>query len=1196
MSAVSILVRVVALALVVSPLDTAGADPNFAGVGDILGGKRHLLRVDDLVVSGAFQPLGCSGCTSQSAAYVFPSSDSTFGSATRYEVPFPGPAAGSAPLQATGIGRLFELTDDVVVTIALVNAPGVPMIHINDVQHASAFSATIPTSLTSVDGIGALVIDDVDGNGYQDIVVGYGGVARAGVASDPTNLGSGITWGPELTMPGEVRDLATGDFDGDGVADVVAAFTGLIPGGGTALILGFYTVDPQTRALEEQGLFNTGLASDYTDVALATGQFDDTASTIELAAALNFPPGGQSQALMQTFTVDSAFVATQKGSAFFGSAGSRVFANTGRFDFIEGASDQLVVGLQDQNLDGVVLFTFDANLNPIQQQVQSVTCSGCLSGVALGNFDDETDPDLEVTVLQQVIEDGAVESLVATLYDVDPSNGYAFTEGAMATVSSTDLPVFPAAASALDLVAGDTQGRSLFLGSPIRATINNHAQPDVVLGMPPMHALGVPLATKKKKKAKFQTLNVSAVPNGFFSQYQTAVTNDNQSSQSSTTSYSYGVQKTTSGSVGYGLSNTLPLTLSFSDSYQDVVASQYTNTVAQTYDTYTGQMFDASTQTGFSDQLWFTSQRFNVYTYPVIGHTGCPDGTSSCTTDQRGRAFVIFSGPDEVDQFNIAGGPVEWYQPLHEPFNVLSYPWDTSQLSATYDGFSPLTGPPVLFSTDGSVQKQSANWSQGSGSNQTAGSSSTHSFQTQHSVSATAIFPQDSFSESWTYSQSTALSTLNTAVSTVGESTGVGIFSGAPFPNPGEFSYPLGVIIFAQDDPAGVVQQIALDTDIQTTGALQTAFVADPTNPNGTGTFWAQTYQLPDVALNHPVRWSVLTQTASPVPANCLRFNPSSPTLDCVALNEPDVADIPTSEFHRMKGLLITPANGNGEGPQLVTVAADDGLFLQARVYNYTLQPAMPAGTIVHVRFYGQQVDNTGQFIAGSSSFLIEEKMLDSIPGFHSSDDPTVTNWVTASTTLDTKPYADQFLAFWVVVWLEDGQGNLVAEVPGHGLTAIPAPGTAIADMPIEPYSNNVGYFGQPVYVMPNASLPVRVAGLAGTTLERVTVKGRMRAGKKAVVSATVANGSTPAQHVRVLFYEVEPDGTTRLFDIETIPHVRAGETFVARVPYRPTTCGKKTIYAVADGEGQASGPSAVVRVKCQRGMRLEAATTRTAR
>ncbi len=52
-----------------------------------------------------------------------------------------------------------------------------------------------------------------------------------------------------------------------------------------------------------------------------------------------------------------------------------------------------------------------------------------------------------------------------------------------------------------------------------------------------------------------------------------------------------------------------------------------------------------------------------------------------------------------------------------------------------------------------------------------------------------------------------------------------------------------------------------------------------------------------------------------------------------------------------------------------------------------TFLDSVPPAKIVHVRFYGQEVDNTGTFVPGSESFLIDEVTRGPIPGFHSSDE-----------------------------------------------------------------------------------------------------------------------------------------------------------------------------------------------------------------
>ena len=104
------------------------------------------------------------------------------------------------------------------------------------------------------------------------------------------------------------------------------------------------------------------------------------------------------------------------------------------------------------------------------------------------------------------------------------------------------------------------------------------------------------------------------------------------------------------------------------------------------------------------------------------------------------------------------------------------------------------------------------------------------------------------------------------------------------------------------------------------------------------------------------------------------------------------------------------------------------------------------------------------------------------LPGFNSATSQgTAPNWAVASTEkLDTTPYADQYLVFWVLVYIADSRGQLVPEMPGHGLVAVPPVFTSIADATalLEPYSNKIGFYTSTFYVAPQAAAtPTRPAG-----------------------------------------------------------------------------------------------------------------------
>ncbi len=114
-----------------------------------------------------------------------------------------------------------------------------------------------------------------------------------------------------------------------------------------------------------------------------------------------------------------------------------------------------------------------------------------------------------------------------------------------------------------------------------------------------------------------------------------------------------------------------------------------------------------------------------------------------------------------------------------------------------------------------------------------------------------------------------------------------------------------------------------------------------------------------------------------------------------------------------MRGFFISRAPianaPPGQGPQLLSAVAGDQLYLQARVYNYSLK-AMPDGTVVHVRFYLQPWDKVNGLPSGNS-VLVGEKQLGPIPPFNTEDGGPL-NWIMATTTWDTSKYANQQVVF----------------------------------------------------------------------------------------------------------------------------------------------------------------------------------------
>ena len=1179
--------------------------PDFGAVSDVLGGQRFLLRADDLVIGQilGFQKdlLLTSGLRVQSQSI-----------STVVNGPCGGQVPQPPPFQ-TKVGRLFNLDHDVVVTLAPLSTAGPGCVgtpnmafYVQDPRNAAN---NTQTSIAISPNTNRLALGDIDRDGYADVLLINDQAVIAYTALDPDNPSLGLREMGRASIGGSLApqdDPATGDFNGDGALDVAwptstnrqngpnwaVAFASVCPAAG-AVVLGQTCAQAFQIVLSNQTLPFGDPSNDLTRyVALTAGNYASAltsagVATSQLAIAWNALDSNGPRNVLAVYSFDAMLAPQLRSTLLFPYAGLFNFDQptlaSGKLAWF-GETDQVVFTSTETGLVSVV--TFDENLvmtahsvgvpNPGQQDPFNFSV-----GVAVGRFDPPvvngaTNPNLQIARLGMLFDEfspGATRVFLE-VYTVDPASGFTPALASTFTVANQQLFPFDRDSDVLArygnlLSAGDLQGRSLALGAPQKVTVTGSIQPQVVLGMPPMHVDFIQAAGSLPRGAP-TVVNVNVMPSKYFSQYVTQQTESNQSANTNTTSYSVATKDTAGGKFSYGI----PDIASVSAEVKAAVKQTHDNTVAKKFNTYASHQFDVSTQTGFSDQVWFTAKRFNIYVYRVLGRCVAAAGSSAAEGCPAGTAplYVQFSGPDLVTPGRIDGSLLEWYQPVQEPGNVFSYPWSAALLQDLYAGFASLTADPAtIWATDSSGSTVSVSWSQGSGSSVTSGTVSTQSFDVSTSITAsvTAAGIGGSLSAGFDYNSSTSASTLNESSAKLGSSTGIKIVK-PPFVNPGQYAYAAQTYIFGQQAPSGTEQQIPLGTVVTSAGPLWTAFVADPTDSdNGAGAWWRQAYTAPDVALNHPQRW-----TWTP---------PSGTQPDLIAFNDADPQAPLTTDFYFMKGLYITPASASGEGPQVQQVAKGDELRLTARVYNYSVVD-MPTGSTVHVRFYGQPWNNTAHDFGGQA-FVIDEVQLNPIPGFNStSTNGQRPNWALASTTkLDTAAYADMYLVFWVVVWMEDN-GTLVPEITGHGLTAIPGPTTAPTAVRIQPYSNNVGFYKQPVFICPNICAQPAGLGLRGDLgLDIKTVKiapARVRQFETATVTATLAATDDARDGVLAVFYDGDPERGGQAFDAELIPHIRPRDVYVTQVRFRPHTCGAHTIFVAAETAMAAS----TLTVDCEAG------------
>jgi hypothetical protein len=950
--------------------------------------------------------------------------------------------------------------------------------------------------------------------------------------------------------------IAVGNFRGTGQKDIAV----LLPKGK----VNFYAVDPATLNLS---LVTTAtLSAPLTGVtAMAAGRYrtpahDDlvvlgtTGSTqLNLEAIAIEPAGGSftAQAVRGLQPIASRTTAPP----------TKLLAQAGPLQDYTTAIDQLLIAESTDSGNAVSIYSFDQNLTTLPPSTTGSVGGGkdCIYDMVIGNFDHQN-PDNSRNLAPSVAFYVAASSSCAAssnatsqvqIWPVDPQQQKNWLS--QGPTSSVTIPG-QSGLSGTAMVTGDLQGRSVRLGEPEKVTITGQLQPDLVLGLPPMHADWIDaqgfFQDRGCVRGKQCLVNLTVLPTvpagkGFSTAFSFSSTTSQSASRKTTTSWSVGVKSSIEDKISFGIPDladfSTDMKLSFDYTHQ--------HSVEKNYNTYNSEKVDVSVTTGFHDFLLYSEHRQNFYYYPVVGHFSCPAENPQCPNDQKLPLYVVFSVPDQVIHSASDASQSEWYQPVHEPGNVFSYPWKSDQLANDFHA-NPLTQVPAPVQQIGTFsQSYSTTWSQKSGQSSTTGS--TNSFSEGLGLSFAAEGETNNFTASVDVNSSQSFGSLNVSTQELDASEGVAVNNPGFGSDVGQCcfyafsSYVLGSKPFAEP-----FQDLTQNVDINTTGPLYVAFNADSTG--GNNPWWAQVYNLPDIGLNHPFRWKWSNNTLS--------FN----------LRNANIAP-EDDPFYQMKGFFITPSGAGAVGPNITEAIAGDKVLLTARVYNFSLVDTLPGATIF-VSFFGQEFDGTG--LVGDS-FFIGDTTTDQIPGYQNTSD--IPNWILASVPFDTTNYAGKKLVFWVLVFMTGPDGNLAAEMPGHGLTSSPAGVyyTRITDVPTEDYSNNVGLYGtySPFFVAP-PPLPGAVPGPTNgiATVSQVAVPGkRLLLDQRVKVTTTLNTSQVPASPVSLIYYDGNPAKGGQSFAEQTIPYIGSDATYSARVFYQPNSCGLHPLFVVSRTPGASS-------------------------
>ena len=1160
--------------LIVAPalVGPADANPDFSNVDDVLLGRRLVLAVEDLVLSLPGSDQQTILQTDQGSI----SNQTTSGVA--------GEVLGTAS------GRVFDLENDVVVTMVRTGSQSAQLT-IFDPPSNNVALIDLPGSICPPSQLctpSVLTLGDLTGDGYDEIVIAYaGGGIQVAAAADVSQFGPELVFGEEFdgspTVPVPTPEaLAVGDLNGDGQGEIAAV--DLPQFEIYTLVTSSDSDDPSLNIERASFAAFEPVGAGTASYALEIGQFDADETDRELVIGYAGPQTNGIQLVLVEVAVDLAPTLTEPQ---FQNTGQRFALAAGRLDWF-GDTDQLALAI-DQGEGNISLAVLVASGEffslPGEGALVSIgpTAGDCslfsssLGGLALGDFDfdlqnpESTPPDLEIALLLSC-QSGVSE---LQLFQTDPTSDFDIS---LESVAVVEQDVFPPVAAGL--IASDTQGRSLLLGPPDKAVISQHSQPRIVMGAPPMHIDFV--QDPANASADFGKVNMTAFPatdntsaRGMNSEFDLASSSQIQTQTQHTTSYNYSVTSELDVNGGIDIADIASIGVSA----KFTATTTHEHMVENKFGAYSSFAFDISTITGFGDVVWYDSNRFNLWIYRVLGHFACPADDPDC--DATLPLYLTFSGPDQiVDHPHTPGPAVEWYQPYHEVGNILSYPQDLTQLgealSSDFDQFFELE-----FTTGSNDDTETLLWTEGQSDAQSSGSVTTHSRSKTEGASGWS-FIGGGVGGSFSENNSKSVSTLNTTVQTMAASDGFQV--SVPGFNLGEaYSYPFdGYLLGDPADPDILQQELINDlmnqVDQTINGTLRLAFTARP--DDAAGTWWgnetAPYLSAPDVALNHPARWSLLSET-------------SGPLSSVYCFNVLDRDDVQKGGGYEMKGLFVLP-EGTTTGPQVTVADEGETLQLQARIYNYSrldMDQASPPVTGVKVQFYGQEWDTSTQAFTGDA-FLIDEVTLDPIPGSNANN--TGLNSALASADFDTGtcPLAGgcggKYLKFWLVVWMEDAEGDLVADYQDHGLKKAPTGAfTSIGEVDIEPISNNVGFYDQELYVCPEGAQCATAsddAAPGGLAIGEVMVSSARAAPFETLeVSARLQGGEQPVGPLMVFFYDGDPEDGGAAFEVEHVPFIEAGANYLTKVRYQPKTSGVHDLFVVAHTGGGAVTGTAPLEV-----------------
>ncbi len=591
---------------------------------------------------------------------------------------------------ASDPGNYLQPVVAVIDYTANATAPTVTAMKVADSMYKWSFgiwaSKSVPIIPLSV------VTGDFDGDTYKEIAVAYmrdwrnfgvavfrykttetDGVIHHSLSQAPFSAFPTINpsepqpsrWGFQGTI-----DAAAGDFDGNGRDELAVA----------AVEEGAY--DPPRIALDLR--------------TLKIPEAEDSTLTMTLASTV---------IAYQDESIGDDFVAgVQLAAGLF----KYVPSSDPKVDSFDINRRQLAVATNGSS--GAVdlrTLVYDANLTPTLATAtegyasnQRIPASGSPPGrlnfwLAAGGFNGLRSGDSAADMVWSLaFTTWADNGQVLYLYEPNPSTGALtktpFTK-TLSTIANTSKSTFVAPVVAYDYgmqptgvqTPGVLYGDSQYLGAPVYFRIEGVPMVDYILQEPPKHVYWKVTAPEGSCDRQYAVCNVSA-QDAFTLGQTDSNTVGMTSDYHDTYDNSWGVSETATIGFAYKPMPLLPPKVegSFTESFGYDFAEHHDDYNSnQTQRTVTLQ--HAATR---DDAIGYRVQGIDVWRYPVFGvEVQDPNG------NEMPNAFLDITAPTPNEDATMSGGidALDWYQPIHENNNILSYPKPVYGVKPEEDFYEP---------------------------------------------------------------------------------------------------------------------------------------------------------------------------------------------------------------------------------------------------------------------------------------------------------------------------------------------------------------------------------------------------------------------------------------------------------------------------------------------------------------------------